>query len=72
MEVAMRPVTKAIIAVLLGFVVVSSLISCASTPKTTGKNFIGDDEKNLQEGPKGGANERWLNPDSFIWGKKNP
>jgi hypothetical protein len=59
----MRPVTKAIISVLLGFVLVSSIISCASTPKATGKSFIGDYEKNLQEGPKGGAKQRWLKPD---------
>ena len=59
----MRSLAKGVIAVVLGFALVSSIISCASTPKTTGKSFIGDYEKNLQEGPKGGAKQRWLKPD---------
>jgi hypothetical protein len=59
----MRPVTRTILAVAVGFALVASMISCASTPKATGKSFIGDYEKNLQEGPKGGAKQRWLKPD---------
>ena len=59
----MRSLAKGVIAVVLGFALAASIISCASTPKTTGKSFIGDYEKNLQEGPKGGAKERWLKPD---------
>ncbi len=58
----MRLVARAILAVVLGLALVASMISCASTPKPTGKSFIGDYEKNLQEGPKGGAKERWLKP----------
>ncbi len=56
----MRSVIRTILAVVLGFALVASMISCASTPKTS--TFLGDYSKNLQPGPKGGANERWLKP----------
>jgi len=59
----MKTVGKAIMAVVLGFVLVASIISCASTSGSKGSaGFLGDYAKNLQPGPKGGAKERWLKP----------
>src|SRR5512139_3751433 len=58
----MNRALRLVLAVVLGMGLVASMISCASTPKTTGPTFLGDYAKNLQEGPKGGAKERWLKP----------
>jgi hypothetical protein len=55
----MRRTVRLFMAVVLGFALVASIISCASTPKNT---FLGDYAKNLQPGPSGGAKERWLKP----------
>ena len=66
----MNRAVKAVLAVVLGLALVSSIISCASTPKATGPTFIGDYAKNLEPGPKGGAKERWLKP-GVNFGKYN-
>jgi hypothetical protein len=60
-EVTVRKAARAIAAVAVGLVVVSTLVSCASTPKTT-SGFLGTYASDLQPGPKGGVNERWLKP----------
>jgi hypothetical protein len=61
----MNRFVKGMLAVVMGLVLVSSIISCASTSSETvgtGHTFLGDYAKNLQPGPKDGASERWLKP----------
>jgi hypothetical protein len=59
-EVIMKTFGKRVVAVVIGFILVTS-IGCATTaPKPTG--FLGEYAKNLQPGPKDGAKERWLKP----------
>lgn len=60
----MKTAAKVVMAVVVGFALVTAIISCASTSgsKGTGPTFLGDYAKNLQPGPKGGAKERWLKP----------
>ena len=59
-EEVIETALKAVMAVVMGFAIVTSFISCAS--KASGPTFLGDYTKNLQPGPKGGAKERWLKP----------
>jgi len=61
-EQIMKTAVKRLLVVVMGFAFVMSIISCASTPKSTGPSFLGDYAKNLQPGPEGGAKERWLKP----------
>ena len=56
-----RPL-KGLLAVVFGLGLVSLTISCASTPNTTGRSFLGDQAMLLEPGPKGGVKERWLKP----------
>jgi len=60
----MKRALKAVILVLMGFILVTSIISCASTSgsKSSRSTFLGEYAKNLQPGPKGGAKERWFKP----------
>lgn len=60
----MKTAAKVVMAVVVGFAFVTSIISCASTSgsKGTGPTFLGDYAKNLQPGPKGAVKERWLKP----------
>ena len=58
----MKTAVKVVMAVVMGVVLVSSIISCASTSKATGPTFLGNYAKDLQPGPKGGVKERWLKP----------
>jgi hypothetical protein len=57
----MRTALKIILAVVMGFALVTSVISCASTSGSK-STFLGDYAKDLQPGPKGGVKERWLKP----------
>ncbi len=57
----MRTALKGLMTVAIGFALVTSVISCASTSRSKA-TFLGEYAKNLQPGPKGGAKERWLKP----------
>jgi hypothetical protein len=62
-EGVMKAAVKVAMAVAVGFGLVTSIISCASTSsQTRGSGFLGDYYKNLQPGPEGGAKMRWLKP----------
>ncbi len=52
---------KVVMAVVMGFALVTFVISCASTSGSK-STFLGDYAKELQPGPKGGVKERWLKP----------
>jgi hypothetical protein len=54
----MRSITKTALMVALGFALVASTISCATTKSG---DFLGNYGKDLQPAPSGGA-ERWLKP----------
>jgi hypothetical protein len=58
----MSRIVKAVLTTCLGTGLVVSMISCASTPNTTGQSFLGDRAMLLEPGPKGGVKERWLKP----------
>jgi hypothetical protein len=55
----MKTLGKTVVAVVIGFILVTS-IGCATAPKPTA--FLGEYAKDLQPGPKEGAKERWLKP----------
>jgi hypothetical protein len=55
----MRTALKAVMAVVMGFALVTSVISCASTSGSK-STFLGEYAKDLQPGPQGGVKERWL------------
>ncbi len=57
----MRRALRTVMAVMMGFVLVASVVSCASTGGSK-PTFLGDYAKDLQPGPKGGAKERWVKP----------
>ena len=58
----MKRTMKGSLALVIGWGLVSLLISCASTPKMTGPGFLGDYTMLMEPGPKGGVKERWLKP----------
>jgi hypothetical protein len=60
-EETMKTVLKGLMAVVMGFALVTSVISCASTSGSKA-TFLGEYAKDLQPGPKGGVKERWLKP----------
>ena len=57
----MRTALKGLLTVAMGFALVTSVISCASTSGSKA-TFLGEYAKDLQPGPKGGVKERWLKP----------
>ncbi len=57
----MKTVLKRLMAVVMGFTLAASVISCASTSGSKA-TFLGEYAKNLQPGPKGGVKERWMKP----------
>ena len=59
---------KCVFKIFILLVFATTLISCASTPKQSG--FLGEHYNNLQPGPKGGGNLRWLKP-GVDFGKYN-
>lgn len=58
----MKKSTRVTLAVIISFALVLSVASCASVqqPKKTG--FLGEYYGNLEPGPKGGAEWRWIKP----------
>jgi Protein of unknown function (DUF3313) len=59
----MKRAGRVFMASVLGFILVASMMSCASTETAAPKTgFLGDYAMDLQPGPKGGAKERWLKP----------
>ena len=58
----MSRIVKAVLTTSLGMGLMVSMISCVSTPNTTGRSFLGDQAMLMEPGPKGGGKERWLKP----------
>lgn len=66
----MKRSVRTVMAVVMGFFLVTFTISCASTTSQSKGaaaeaqkvGFLGDYYKNLQPGPEGGAKMRWLKP----------
>ncbi len=61
----MKRLTRAAMALGIGFVFVAFMCSCASTgskAKRSGPGFLGAYEQKLEKGPEGGAKMRWLKP----------
>jgi len=58
---------KVVLAVVIGFALMAS-VAFAADPKYSG--FLGDNYKNLQPGPEGGAKMRWMKP-GVMFGNHN-
>jgi hypothetical protein len=74
----MKTLARTVVALVMGLLLVTFTISCASTSSQTKGTaaeaervgFLGDYAKDLQPGPEGGAKMRWLKP-GVDFGKYN-